>query len=205
MCFSDSTQVQSVHCPIARNERVFARKGEKIRRLRKRRRPKKTLHTYGVLTKHGMVGPFFVAGNITAHRYLSTILPKMLVGIQDIFDENKDDSAWTFMQDGASPHTANATQRWLQRQSDSGDVKFWTKYQWPGNSPDLNPIEGMWTILQIAVTPKGTDQMLSDVVLRNRTENWFSERHRAVCRSALRGMAKRCVELREADFYAISH
>ena len=142
-----------------------------------------------------MVGPFFVEGSITAHRYLRWILPKMLQGIKALFAENGDTSSWIFMQDGAGPHTANTTQRWLEQ----SDFKYWTKYEWPGNSPDLNPIENM------CVSPKGTDQMLSDDVLRNRVYDWFSDRQNAVCRKALRGMATRCVELREADFYAISH
>ncbi len=200
MCFSDSTQVQYVHIPIARNERVYARAGDKIHPLRKRRRPKKSLHTYAVLTKWGLVGPFFIDGIITAHRYLA-ILRRMLDGITDIYRRKRDPSRWIFMQDGAGPHTADRTQLWLR----NNEYSFWTKAEWPGNSPDLNPIEGFWAILQAYCTPPGTDQMLSNDELRRRVIRWFALDHQLACRKALRGMRGRCDELETCDFEAIDH
>lgn len=200
LCFSDSTQVYYYHSPIARNERVWGRRGDKIRRLRKRR-PRKTLHTYGVLTQYGMVGPFFVRDTVTAHKYIRNILPKMLAGIREIYAANGDEGSWIFMQDGAGPHTANRTQKWLER---SG-INYWDKRMWPGCSPDLNPVEGFWAILQEHVTPIGQDQNLPDAVVEQRVEQWFQARQKPACRKALRGMPHRCQQLLEAEFHAIGH
>ena len=43
------------------------------------------------------------------------------------------------MEDGAPAHRANSTKNWHQ---DNGIKLF---QGWPGNSPDLNPIENAWS------------------------------------------------------------
>ena len=49
-----------------------------------------------------------------------------------------------FMQDGATSHTANLTQDLCSLTFPA----FWDKDFWPGNSPDLNPIENIWSIME---------------------------------------------------------
>ena len=56
-------------------------------------------------------------------------------------------NTWDFkwMQDGASPHTARVTTRYLaNRKREHHEFEV---IQWPAQSPDLNPIENAWAYL----------------------------------------------------------
>ena len=49
-----------------------------------------------------------------------------------------------FQQDGAPAHNAAKTQEWCRANLPG----FWEKGVWPGNSPELSPIENLWAIVQ---------------------------------------------------------
>ena len=43
---------------------------------------------------------------------------------------------------------------------------FWRKVEWPGNSPDLNPIENLWSILEDRVGKMANATKLEDLILQ---------------------------------------
>jgi len=49
-----------------------------------------------------------------------------------------------FQQDGTPAHMSHLIQNWL---SDNVDM-FWSKEFWPPNSPDLNPLDYMWSVVE---------------------------------------------------------
>lgn len=65
---------------------------------------------------------------------LQTLVP----AAEDIFEAAEMEAGWQLLMDKAPAHTASSTAQWLQRNGTR------VVDSWPGNSPDLNPIENLW-------------------------------------------------------------
>ena len=91
-----------------------------------------------------------------------TVEKKLLQSATDMFGDDHPD--WIFQQDGAPCPTAKLCSKW------STDHNV-TVLDWPGNSPDLNPIENLWRKLKKLVSAQrpSNKRELVEAVLRS----WF--------------------------------
>lgn len=89
---------------------------------------------YKILIPAGLTANTRQIRIVTSSYYRSQLLSKIVPYLQA--------SGKTFMQDGAKPHTCNATMQYLARKNVP------VMANWPPRSPDLNPIETLWAMLQ---------------------------------------------------------
>ena len=87
-----------------------------------------------------------------------------------------------FMQDGAPCHRAKIVTQFLKAQK----INI---LDWPGNSPDLNPIENLWTILKNKVSERQpTNAKMLEQAIK---EVWVRDISPAYCRNLVESMPRR--------------
>ena len=93
--------------------------------------------------------PLINGSTVTTPYYLDKIVPmyKEATSNRTLFPKKK----VTFEQDGAPAHSSKRAITEL-----TGSYKVvWGRGVWPGNSPDLNVIENLWSVLQKGVKTDG--------------------------------------------------
>lgn len=135
------------------------------------------LMVWGCFSARGRGSLHFLSPNetVTANKYLE-ILQSKLLNTMNIQQVN------IFQQDGAPAHTAKIVQKWFK--DNKVDV-----LDWPGNSPDLNPIENMWELLKRKLAKK-SPKNLRDVRYWL-IHIWCKEISTELCQKLANSMPKR--------------
>ena len=108
------------------------------------------VQVWGSISSKGKVYFTIFEGTMTSEKYIKALKDGFLQKSRELFGNN-----WTLQQDVAKAHTAKITLKLFQQEK----IKV---LEWPPRSPNLSPIENLWSFLKRAVyqrNPKNVDEL----------------------------------------------
>lgn len=181
---------QQWHNVLFSDESTFCQFGTHVHRVRRpagmrydqrytiptTKHPQKIM-VWGCFSAFGRGSLYFIPANVTvnAQKYLAILQSKLPLTMNI-------HSVTCFQQDGAPAHTAKLVKKWLS----DNDIDV---LDWPGNSPDLNPIENLWELLKRRLA-KRSPKNLQDVRYWL-THIWCQEISKELCLNLVNSMPRR--------------
>lgn len=144
-----------------------------------------TLHFWGALTAKGIGFMCKIEENVNSVVYQEILENNLLKTMKWYWPKAKDRKQLIFQHDGAPAHRAILTKAWLKR-------KKIEELPWPRNSPDLNPIENIWSIVKKRVGEKAPFESL-DMLWEALQDEWnkIDQFEQELCKNLIESMPSR--------------
>lgn len=178
--FSDESMVEQFNSRVKYVRRPVGERYNKRYTVMTMKHPPKQM-VWGAMSVNGTAGLYFLEQNVTMNgeKYLDLLKDKLQLHMSV-------HKCTVFMHDGAPCHKTKKVSEYLR--SIGVDV-----LQWPGNSPDLNPIENLWSIMKNKVAekqPGNIPELIEAIKLV-----WVKEITKDYCRKLIESMPRRLEEV----------
>lgn len=136
-----------------KNEVVWSTSAESVPNILTVKHPLK-IHACGGISAQGITEIHLFTENLTASKFVEILDSTIVHGGNELMEEGQ----WRLAMDSDPKHTAQTTTCYLE----NSEVEYISKAEWPANSPDLNPIENIWSHLdsQLQTDPPKNLQQL---------------------------------------------
>lgn len=146
----------------------------------------RSLMVWGGIHLHGRTPLHLVVGTLTGVRYRDEIVRPIIIPTLEAIGADA-----TLMDDNAPPHRALVVNEFIAQQRVQ-------RMDWPSRSPDLNPIENVWDILQRRVRDNHPPATNIQELFQFLQQEWDAMPQQTLA-AVITSMRRRCNECMEAN------
>lgn len=142
----------------------------------------KKINVWGCFAARGVGKIRRVNGILERNQMLTILQESMMDSVHQLFPQAPAADNYIFQQDNDPKHTSNLVKGWLE----TNQVPL---LPWPSQSPDLNPIENLWAILDRRLqgrTPQNEDELFAII------ESGWNALDPSLLTSLIESMPRRC-------------